>query len=294
MDFLSKGVFDATHDNAVFVSQNVITWINAITGEQKRITCNMSERDKYQRIQNVIFMEQGEDMRIVVNSLEELIYIDPRVDTVVTRKQFPIQLSKSNSYCNRIPAIKMVKSSTGTAYLVTIKAISYDNPERSTFTIFEVTFDDIIVRVFDDHCRTNPPIYYGNIMTVDVEANSAIIWFGCAVECQMVVADCRFTSKRHGERFNRILLSVDPESGCCAWRGEWNAAGIQECDHIFITPTISGENREIFDIGLRPISTSAHVFVRGRLWFIVQSGGFDNVCFRDFDFSTDTKPCVGF
>ena len=286
LDCWREGVLDATHDNAVFASYDVVTWISAITGEQKRIAS-----DIHIRAINVVFMEQGEDMRVVVISNDELIYIDPRLDTVVARKKFPIILSQNT----RKNLLTMVKSSTGTAYLVTTNAkLNSSDPDRTSFAILEVTFDDIILRVFEDHPKLDPAVYYGNIKCIDIEANSMIVWFGCAVECEIFATDRRNTPKRHGQQFGRVLLSVDPESGCCAWRGQWNAEEIQECDHMVITPTISGENREIFDIGLRPVSTGNHVFVRGRLWFTTIGWGLNRVCFRDFDSSADTKPCVGF
>ena len=90
--------FDATHDNAVFVIKKGDTvsrcetiWHSASLDQAKTMTCV----DKA-HIETAAILEQGDDIRIVLICavraeadlvrFTEVIYIDPRSDTLVSRK----------------------------------------------------------------------------------------------------------------------------------------------------------------------------------------------------------------
>jgi hypothetical protein len=190
MDFVNNspivGVFDATHDNAVFIAKSIITWYCASLGQEKTLTC--VDRDEKVIITKAAILEQGDDIRIVLVCsvrtatdlvrFTEVIYIDPRSDTLVSRMPFP----REGCWCKiGTGQFSMVKSKSGTAVFVANK-YSFDTPDQTgvypSFAIFEATFDDFVVRVFDSTLALNAPVSDNrqNIKSIDLDRHNCLVW----------------------------------------------------------------------------------------------------------------------
>jgi len=191
----------------------------------------------------------------------------------------------------------MVKSKSGTAVFVANK-YSFDTPDQTgvypSFAIFEATFDDFVVRVFDSTLALNAPVSDNrqNIKSIDLDANRAIVWVDGVVESQIYTTAGAFVpASRHDLSFHDDLAAIDPESGCCVWvpRGRVDPYKYTILD---VTPTVSYEHTETFDVGVPLYTTSRNaVFIRGRLWFTTFDKTTNIIRYRDFDFGADTKPC---
>ena len=309
MDFVHNsclvGVFDATHDNAVFIATRDITWYCAPLAQTKTMTCVDIDEKAY--IAKAAILEQGDDIRIVLvcavrNESDlvrftEVIYIDPRSDSLVSRKPFPNEGCRYKIGMGRF--VSMVKSKSGTAVFVTNKC-SFDMPDLKSgmypsFAIFEATFDDFVVRVFDSTLAMNGPVIDTNqyIKSIDLEANRAIVWVGGVVGSQLYTKAGTFVpATQYDLSVSDDLAAIDPESGCCVRvpRGSVDAYMHTTLD---VTPTVSYEHAETFDVGVPLYTTSRNaVFIRGRLWFTTFDKTTNVIRYRDFGSDADTKPCV--
>ena len=305
------GVFDATHDNAVFIADGIMTWYCASLGQEKTLTCVDTCAFGSKK---VAILEQGDDIRIVLVCsvytdsvwFTEVIYIDPRADALVSRKPFP---SEGCQYKIGTGQLAMVKSAYGTALFVGEKCGSVKpdcKPDclmgtHPSFTIFEATFDDFVVRVLDSTFALNAPVgdnRHQTIKSIDLVGNRAIVWVSCrgvggVFETQIhKTADAVVPATEHRVPRDHNLLAIDPESGCCVWvpRGRVDPYKYTILD---VTPTVSYEHTETFDVGVPLYTTSRNaVFIRGRLWFTTFDKTTNIIRYRDFDFGADTKPCV--
>ena len=318
-------VFDATHDNAVVVIKECDTVskceINWHSTSLARKTLKCVDLDEKTHIETAAILEQGDDIRIVLVCalraevdlvrFTEVIYIDPRSDTLVSRKPF----TNGCRYKHGVGRFVMAKSKSGTAVFVASKC-NFDEPDclgaHPSFAIFEATFEDFVVRVFDSTLELNAPVNGNNsqIKSIDLETNRAILCIGGIVESQIYTtagtfvpptdydlsacADCACV-QCVGGRCARgecscgdctcfdELMAIDPESGCCIWQ--------TDSSRVFVTSTVFYEHKEHykFDTDLNAMSNA--VFIRDRLWVVAFRGDSSIVGYCDFG-EADTKPCM--
>ena len=209
----------------------------------------------------------------------------------------------------------MAKSKSGTAVFVASKC-DFDEPDclgaHPSFAIFEATFEDFVVRVFDSTLELNAPVNDNNsqIKSIDLETNRAILCIGGIVESQIyttagtfvpptdyglsVCADCACV-KCVGGRCARgkcscgdctcfyDLVAIDPESGCCIWQ--------TDSSRVFVTSTVFYEHKEHYKFSIDLSTMSSAVFIRGRLWLLAFHENSKAVGYGDFG-DADTKPCM--
>jgi len=290
----------------VFIADGIMTWYCASLGQEKTLTCVDTGAFGSKK---VAILEQGDDIRIVLVCsvytdsvwFTEVIYIDPRADALVSRKPFP---SEGCQYKIGTGQLAMVKSAYGTALFVGEKCGSVKpdcKPDclmgtHPSFTIFEATFDDFVVRVLDSTFALNAPVSdnrHQTIKSIDLVGNHAIVWVSCGgvggvFETQIhKTADAVVPATEHRVPRDHNLLAIDPECGFCVWTSIYKGVTVR------VTPSISLELDEYFDIDI-PVYTITRnaVFIRGRLWFTSFNGKTNIIRYRDFDFGSDTKPCM--